>query len=259
VVRVSGVAAGAALIALTGGLPHPRRASLRDISNDAGELIDTALVLWFPGPGTATGEDLAELHLHGGRAVVDAALAALTSQPGLRQAEAGEFTRRALLNGRIDLIEAEGLSELLIAETAVHHRQALAMRGGKVGEAVAGWQARLLQLSAQIEALLDFSDEDDVTADSATLGAVLNDVEQIVGEWTCWLAVSPAERLRDGIDVVIAGPPNSGKSTLINALSEKDVAIVSPTAGTTRDIVEIPLSLSGVPFRFADTAGAGDC
>lgn len=261
VVRISGPAAGQALTALTGKLPAPRRASLRALRDAKGELLDRALVLWLPGPGTATGEDMAELHLHGGRAVVDAVLTALARQPDLRAAAGGEFTRRALLNGRIDLTEAEGLAELLAAETAAQHRQALAMSGGVLGRAVAGWQDRLLGLSARAEALLDFADEDDVGADTAALAALAADMLSLTNELARWIAVPPAERLRDGIEVVIAGPPNSGKSTLLNALAARDAAIVSPIAGTTRDIVEVPLAIEGIPFRFADTAGlheAGD-
>jgi tRNA modification GTPase len=258
VVRMSGSRAGAALLALAGTLPEPRRASLRALHDVDGALLDRALTLWFPGPETATGEDLAELHLHGGRAVVDAVLTALSAQPGLRLAEPGEFTRRALVNGRIDLTEAEGLAELLSAETATQHRQALAMSGGVVGQAVQGWQGQLLGLAARAEALLDFADEDDVDADAAALAVITQDIGLLVEALRCWLAVPPAERLRDGIEVVIAGPPNSGKSTLINVLSHREVAIVSPLAGTTRDVIETALALDGIPFRFADTAGLHD-
>lgn len=255
VVRVSGPEAGPVLRALAGTVPAPRRASLRTLRDAAGGPLDRALLLWLPGPGTATGEDMAELHLHGGRAVVDAVLGALAALPGLRMAEAGEFTRRALLNGRIDLIEAEGLAELLAAETANQHRQALTMAGGAIGRAVEDWQARLLALAARAEALLDFADEDDVAADAAALAALAAGVDALADELGRWLAVPPAERLRDGIVVAIAGPPNSGKSTLLNALAAREAAIVSPIAGTTRDIIEVPLALDGIPFRFADTAG----
>lgn len=258
VVRISGLAAGRALLALAGSLPAPRRASLRDVRDSGGRLLDRALVLWLPGPGSATGEDMAELHLHGGRAVVDAVLAALGMLPGLRAAEAGEFTRRAVLNGRMDLTEAEGLADLLAAETAIQHRHALAMSGGALGRAVQSWQERLLGLSARAEALLDFADEDDVAADAAALAALGADSAALAADLGGWLAVPPAERLRDGIEVVIAGPPNSGKSTLINALAMREAAIVSPVAGTTRDIVEVPLALDGIAFRFADTAGLRD-
>lgn len=257
-VRVSGPNAGAALVELAGPLPPPRRASLRVLRSADGRVLDEALILWFPGPATATGEDLAEMHLHGGRAVVDAALAALAAHDGLRLAQPGEFTRRALLTGRIDLTAAEGLADLLTAETAAQHRQALAMSGGVVGRAVAGWQDRLLTLAARTEALLDFADEDDVDADQATLTAISGAVCVLAADLATWLSIPPAERLRDGVEVVIAGPPNSGKSTLINALSAREVAIVSPQAGTTRDIIEVPLALDGIAFRFADTAGLHD-
>jgi tRNA modification GTPase len=255
-VRVSGPSAAVALTALAGDdLPEPRRVAVRTLRAADGAMLDQALTLWLPGPATATGEDLAELHLHGGRAVVDAVLAALGALPGLRLAEPGEFTRRALLNGQIDLTEAEGLAELLSAETAAQHRQALAMTGGAVGQAVAEWQARLLSIAARVEALLDFADEADVDADSAAVAAITADLAVLVEALAQWLSVPPAERLRDGIEVVIAGPPNSGKSTLINALSQREVAIVSPLAGTTRDVIESALALDGIPFRFADTAG----
>lgn len=255
VVRISGPAAEKALAALCRSLPSPRRASLRSLTGPDGAHLDRALVLWLPGPGTATGEAMAELHLHGGRAVVDAVLRALADLPGLRPAEAGEFTRRALLNGRVDLTEAEGLADLLAAETATQHRQALAVTGGALSRAVDHWQAELLVLSARAEALLDFADEDDVEADASALASLHADVVALAGALAHWLAVPPAERLRDGIDVVIAGPPNSGKSTLINALAMREAAIVSPLAGTTRDIIEVPLALDGIAFRFADTAG----
>lgn len=256
VVRISGPRAAATLIALAGRLPPPRRASLvtlRDPASDAP--LDRALLLWFPGPDTATGEDLAELHLHGGRAVVRAAETTLAAQPGLRRAQPGEFTRRALSNGRIDLAEAEGLGDLLSAETESQRKAAMAVAGGALSRAVAGWQERLLALSARIEALLDFADEDDVDADSADIAALNTGAAQLHDEWRGWLARPRAERLRDGITVAIAGPPNAGKSTLINALSGRDAAIVSPIAGTTRDIIELPLAIDGVPFRMADTAG----
>ncbi len=242
-------------MALAGQLPVPRRASLRSLRSGDGTLLDRALVLWLPGPGTATGEDMAELHLHGGRAVVEAVLGALRDVPGLRAAEAGEFTRRSLLNGRIDLTEAEGLADLLAAETAQQHQQALAISGGIIGRAVAEWQEQLLGLSARAEALLDFADEDDVEADAAAMAGLAADTATLIADLARWLAVPAAERLRDGIVVVIAGPPNSGKSTLLNALAAREAAIVSPLAGTTRDVIEISLAVGGIAFLFADTAG----
>jgi len=255
VVRISGPEAGAALSALAAGrLPEPRRASLGILREPAsGELLDRALLLWFPGPGSSTGEDLAELHLHGGRSVVAAVLEALGSLAGLRAAEPGEFTRRAFENGRIDLAEAEGLADLLTAETRSQHRAALMLAGGALSRKVEEWQQRLLRLSAQLEAVLDFSDEGDVeeqlppdwTGALASLGS----------EMAAMLARPSAERLRDGIRVVIAGPPNAGKSTLLNALVGREAAITSTIAGTTRDLVEAPTAIGGVPFLLIDTAG----
>ena len=256
VLRISGVDAGAALERLAGALPPPRHARLATLRDplSAAEL-DCALILWFPGPASATGEDLAEIHAHGGRAVVRAIEDALAAMPGLRCAEPGEFTRRALTNGRIDLAEAEGLADLLEAETEGQRRQALALAGGALSRTVAAWQERLLGVSARIEAMLDFADEDDVVTDYAELSHIINILGDITGEWHAWLARPSAERLRDGITVAIAGPPNAGKSTLLNALSEREAAITSPQAGTTRDIIEVALAISGVPFRIADTAG----
>lgn len=259
VIRISGPAAGNALHALAGRLPSPRRASLATLRHPVdGSELDRALLLWFPGSATATGEDLAELHLHGGRAIVRAVEGVLAGLPGLRPAKAGEFTRRALMNGRIDLAEAEGLGDLLTAETESQRRAALAVAGGALSRAVAGWQERLLALSARVEALLDFADEEDVDADAADIAMLHQGSTALRSEWLAWLARPRAERLRDGISVAIAGPPNAGKSTLINALAGRDAAIVSPQAGTTRDIIELPLAIEGMPFRIADTAGLHD-
>jgi tRNA modification GTPase len=248
--------AAAALLALAGGaLPPPRRAVLRPLHDPAdGSLLDRALILWFPGPASATGEDLAELHLHGGRAVVAAVLAALAVLPGLRPARPGEFTRRAFDNGRIDLIEVEGLADLLAAETESQRRHALLAAGGHISARIDDWQRRLLEIAALIEAALDFSDEDDVAGEAALANA-REGVRKLHREMATWLNRPAAERIRDGLFVAIAGPPNAGKSTLINALAQREVAIVSPLAGTTRDIVEVPLALDGIAMRFADTAG----
>ena len=254
--RVSGPQARVALSALAATLPSPRRATLRTLRDPAtGEPLDTALLLWFPGPDTATGEDLAEIQAHGGRSTVRAIESALATLPGLRLAQPGEFTRRALMNGRIDLAEAEGLADLLSAETESQRKAALAVAGGTLSRAVAEWQDRLLGLSARVEALLDFSDEADVDADATVIADISQQIQIVEMEWHDWLARPSSERLRDGISVAIAGPPNAGKSTLLNALAEREAAIVSSIAGTTRDIVEVPLALDGVPFRFADTAG----
>ena len=252
VIRVSGPSAGLALERLTGRLPDARRATLAQLQTSAGDLLDEAMVLWLPGPATATGDDIAELHCHGGRAVVAAVLAALGKIPGLRAATAGEFTRRAFANGRIDLAEAEGLADLLTAETELQRRAAIAMAGGGFSEVVTDWRARVLGASAQIEALLDFADEDDLSVLPEEFGAELG---KLCSELTDWLGRPRAETLRDGYRVVIAGPPNAGKSTLFNALVEDEAAITAPVAGTTRDVLTRPVALASVPFVFVDTAG----
>ena len=255
VVRISGPHAGAALTALAGRLPEPRHASLASLKDSAGAPLDRALVLWFPGPSTATGEDLAELHLHGGRAVVAAVEGALDAMPGLRRAEAGEFTRRAFENGRIDLAEAEGLADLLAAETESQRVQALGMASGHVSRAVAGWQERLLGLMAGAEAELNFADEDAVEVYEGAAQRLIQGMAALAAELGEWLARPAAEVIAEGLSVVIAGPPNAGKSTLINALAQRELAIVSPIEGTTRDVIETPLALDGIAMRFSDTAG----
>ncbi len=255
VVRISGSAAGPALEALAGRLPTPRRASLAELRDAAGAPLDRALLLWFPGPATATGEDLAELHLHGGRAVVAAVEAALGALPGLRRAEPGEFTRRAFLSGRIDLAEAEGLADLLAAETESQRVQALGMASGHVSRAVAAWQERLLALMAGAEAELNFADEDDVDVYDGATRRLVDGMADLAAELGDWLRRPAAEVIAEGLSVVIAGPPNAGKSTLINALAQRELAIVSPVAGTTRDVIETPLALDGIVMRFSDTAG----
>lgn len=252
VVRISGPMAGEALLALAGNLPPPRRVSLRPLHDREGALLDRALLLWFPGPATATGEDLAELHLHGGRAVVAAVVGALSAIEGCRPAEAGEFTRRAFENGRLDLAEAEGLADLLAAETEGARRQALRLAEGGLTRLAEGWRQSLLMLSARAEALLEFGDEEgDVLSDSALDG----DIAILRTALAATLATPPAERLRDGFRVVVAGPPNAGKSTLINALAGRDAAIVSSEAGTTRDLIEVPVQIDGIPILLIDSAG----
>jgi tRNA modification GTPase len=256
VLRISGPRARDAAGALAGPLPEPRRASVRSLHDPSdGALLDRALLLRFDGPRTATGEDLVELHLHGGRAVVRAVEQALTRMPGLRPAEAGEFTRRAMLNGRIDLSEAEGLADLLLAETEAQRRVAVRSAEGGVRRQVEAWSGALLALSARIEALLDHSDEDDVDAAGDPLPAIRRGAAALAEAITAVTAQPPVERLRDGVRVVLAGPPNAGKSTLFNVLAGREAAIVSPIAGTTRDRIEAPVVRSGIAYLLVDTAG----
>ena len=255
VVRLSGPAAAAALQALSGHLPPPRRAVAVTLRGHTGGVLDRALVLWLPGPGTATGEDTAELHLHGGRAVIAAVQAELARLPGLRAAEPGEFTRRAFANGRIDLAEAEGLADLLSAETELQRQSALAMASGAFSAQVGQWREQLLGLSASVEAVLDFADEDDVSTLPANF---LVQIAALRLEVAHWLARPRAEALREGFRVVVAGPPNAGKSTLFNVLVQSEAAIATPIAGTTRDVLTRPVGYAGIPFLFADTAGLHD-
>lgn len=257
VMRVSGPKAFDAIKALAGLLPEPRKASLRKLTDPLdGSLLDQALILVFPGPATATGEDLTELHLHGGRAVVRGVESALAAMAGLRRAEAGEFTRRAFANGRIDLNEAEGLADLLAAETEWQRRSAAAMAEGAFSRAIEDWRDELLSLSAQLEAAIDFSDEDDVgEEDYQNISVRCIQLHDAIKEQ---LSRPSAEKLRDGLRVVLAGPPNSGKSTLLNALVAREAAIVSEIAGTTRDLIEIPVAFEGIPFLLTDTAGLRD-
>ena len=255
VIRISGPRAGTALQALAGRLPGPRHVSLARLRDARGALLDEALVLWLPGPGTETGEDVAELQCHGGRAIIGAVEAALAALPGLRRAGPGEFTRRAFANGRIDLAEAEGLADLLEAETELQRGVAQAMAGGAFSRVVSDWRDRLLLQSAALEAVLDFADEDDVTTLPADFMVRIAALET---EIATWLARPRAEALREGYRVVIAGPPNLGKSTLFNVLVEVEAAIATPIPGTTRDVLTRPVAYGGVPFLFADTAGLHD-
>jgi len=255
IIRVSGPRAGTALAALAGRVPEPRRASLARLRNGDGALLDEALVLWFPGPNTATGEDLAEFHCHGGRAVIAAIEAALAAVAGLRRAEPGEFTRRAFANGRIDLAEAEALGDLLNAETELQRAAAVANVAGALSRQVEAWRETVLGLSAEVEGVLDFSDEED----SADLPECFTwNIAALASEIEGWLARPRSERLGEGYRVVLAGPPNAGKSTLFNALVESEAAITSPIAGTTRDVIERSVAMAGVPFTFVDTAGLRD-
>ncbi len=255
VLRLSGPAARDCLVALCGRLPPPRRASLATFRDPwTGEAIDTGLALYLPGPASPTGEDVAEFHVHGGRAVVAAMLAALTAQPGVRLAEPGEFTRRAFYAGRMDLAAVEGLADLVAADTEAQRRQALAQASGVLGALVGGWRNRILAARALAEASLDFADEDDVAADA--LEQARGEASVLRDEIAAALAASTGgERLREGFRVVVLGPPNAGKSSLVNALARREVAIVTEEAGTTRDLIEVHLDLRGFPVVVTDTAG----
>jgi tRNA modification GTPase len=254
VVRVSGPQAGLVLTTLAGKLPAPRQASRRLLRDGAGQPVDDAVVLWFPGSASATGEDVAEFHVHGGRAVLAALLAAISVIPNARAAEPGEFTRRAFENGKLDLTEAEGLDDLIHADTDRQRRQALRQLQGLLGDRARDWRERIIEASALIEAGIDFSDEGDVPTELRApavkaIKALHDEIAEVLA------AQGQAERLRDGLVVAIAGPPNVGKSTLINQLARREVAIVSPHAGTTRDVIEVQLDLDGYPVTVIDTAG----
>jgi tRNA modification GTPase len=254
VVRVSGPDAHRAGEAIAGSLPEPRTAAVRELRHPhSGELLDEALVLRFDAPASATGEDIVEFQCHGSRAVVDALLQALSGVARLRQAEPGEFTRRAFDSGRIDLTEAEGLADLLEAETQSQRRAALALAEGGLRKQIAEWQEQLLDLCAQAERAIDY-DEEDESLDSALVRDCMNLAEELGS----WLERPRVEPLKDGVLVVVAGPPNVGKSSLINAVAGGERAIVTDVPGTTRDHIEVPLSLGGVPIRLTDTAGLRD-
>ena len=242
VVRISGPRARDGLAALAPKVPEPRRAALRRLRDPATQaVIDEALVLWFPGPATETGEDMVELHLHGGRAIVAAVLAALGKVDGLRGAEPGEFTRRAFENGRLDLTAVEGLADLIFAETEAQRAQAMRQFQGVLGARAEGWRARLIEALALTEARIDFSDQD---VPDDLIAPALDVAQQLHDEIAAALRDERrGERLREGLVVAIAGPPNAGKSSLINAIAKRDVAIVSPHAGTTRDVIEVHLDL----------------
>ncbi len=255
VVRLSGGDVRSTVKALTGALPAARRASLRNLRGPDGQLIDRALVLWFKGPDSYTGEDVAEFHVHGGAAVVDALLSALNDR-ALRLAEPGEFTRRAFENGKLDLAQAEGVADLIDAETDAQRRQALEQLGGRLSGIQARWTDALTQALAMLEAAVDFPDEDTPQDVAARARPVL---EALIAELdAAALDAERGARVREGFRIALVGAPNAGKSTLLNALARRDAAIVTATPGTTRDIIEVPMVMAGYKVILADTAGLRD-
>jgi tRNA modification GTPase len=255
VIRLSGPAAGATLQALTArDLPRPRMATREAFCDPrTGVSLDDGLALWFPGPHSFTGEDVAELHIHGGPAVIAAVVDACLSQPGVRPAEPGEYTRRAFENGKLDLAEAEGLADLVDAETEGQRRQALRQRRGALSAVYEGWRGKLIEAAALIEAEIDFPDEDLPGALAQRAGPILEALADDMGQHLN--DAHRGERIRDGYRIAIIGPPNAGKSSLLNALAQRQAAIVSDLPGTTRDVVETRQVMAGFPVWIADTAG----
>ena len=254
IIRVSGPRAHDAGRQLAGTLPDARQAALRTLRDGVGGVLDDALVLRFDGPASSTGENIVEFQCHGGRAVVDAVLAALARIDGLRLARPGEFTRRAFENGRIDLTEAEGLADLIEAETESQRKAALALAEGGLRRQIEQWQQRVVGLAARAEAAIDYAEDDDVGADPD----LAEECAALADELSDWLNRPRVEPLKDGVRVVVAGPPNAGKSSLINAIVGQERAIVTDIPGTTRDHIEVPIALGGVPILLTDTAGLRD-